>query len=184
MLQTLYGEASLDDGDRVVIKRLWLGTLTADWKPQARWSPFLLGTVETNLEKRIALRLNSGAGVKYTALRSERSDLSVSVALLDERVRPDEAGAATTRLTRWSTRFRVRHAFDERTRISHVTFWRPSATAIDRYLVQSTTELAVGLTRRTAITLSFLDNYDSEAVSRGARTYNDGQMLLGLTAAW
>ncbi len=183
-LQTLYGEASLEDGERAVIKRLWLGSLTADWRPNDTWSPFVLATVETNLEKRILSRFNTGAGVKYTARRTEAQEISVSVALLDERIRPDTPDARSTRLTRWSNRLRVRHAFDSRTRVSHITFWRPSATAIDRYLVQSTTEVAVGLSARTALTLSLLNNYDSEAVSRGARTYNDGQVLLGLAATW
>jgi len=183
-LQSLYGEASLDDGARRVIKRLWLGSFTADWRPQARWSPFVLATVENNLEKRIASRYNAGLGVKYTARRTERTDVSLSVALLDERVTPDSVGAVSSRLTRWSTRFRVRHAFDDRTRFSHIVFWRPSATAIDRFVVQSSTELAVGLTGHTAITLTLLDNYDSEAVERGARGYNDGQLLLGLMASW
>lgn len=183
-LQTLYGEASLDDGARRVIKRIWLGSLTADWRPKNPWSPFVLATVETNLEKRIASRYNAGVGVKYTARRTARTNVSLSVALLDERVTPDSLGAAPSRLTRWSTRFRLRHAFDDRTRFSHVVFWRPSATAIDRFVVQSNSELAVGLTRRTALTLSLLDNYDSEAVARGARTYYDGQLLLGLTATW
>jgi hypothetical protein len=144
----------------------------------------VLATIETNLEKRIASRYNAGLGVKYTARRTDRTDISVSVALLDERITPDSIGAVSSRLTRWSTRFRMRHAFDDRTRFSHVVFWRPSATAIDRFVVQSNTELALGLTRRTAVTLSLLDNYDSEAVARGARRYNDGQLLLGVTASW
>ena len=183
-LQGLYGEASVADGDREVIKRLWLGSVNADWHPRARWSPFLLATLETNLEKRVASRYNAGLGVKYTAYREEQAELSVSVALLDERVRALGAGAPVTRLTRWSTRLRVRHPLGERTRLSHVTFWRPSASAIDRFLVQSTTELSLGLSARTAVTVSLLNIYDSEAVGRGARTYNDGQLLLGLTAGW
>ncbi len=183
-LQTLYGEASLDGGERTVIKRLWLGSLTADWRPDNTWSPFVLATVESNFEKRILSRFNTGVGIKLTAIRTESQDLSISVALLDERVRPDTPDARSTRLTRWSNRFRFRRTFDNRTRVSNVTFWRPSATAINRYLVQSTTEVAVDLSVRTALTLSFLNNYDSEAVSRGARTYNDGQLLLGLSARW
>ncbi len=183
-LQTLYGEASLIDAPRRVVKRLWLGSLTADWHPEARWSPFLLATIESSLEKRLARRYNTGVGVKYTAFRTDDTDVSLSVALLDERVTPDSAGAVSSRLTRWSSRVRVRRSFSERTRFSHITFWRPSATAIDRFVVQSSTELAVGLSRRTALTVSFLDNYDSEAVSRGARRYNDGQFLLGLAANW
>jgi hypothetical protein len=184
-LQSLYGEASTSGVERAVVKRLWLGSLNADWHPRARWSPFLLATVETNLEKRLASRYNAGIGVKYTAIGTDASDLSVSVALLDERIRTlDGDGVGSRRLTRWSTRLRLRHAFDGRTRLSHVTFWRPAATNIDRFLVQSTTELAVGLSARTALTISLLDIYDSEAVARGARSYNDGQLLLGVSASW
>ena len=183
-LQTLYGEASLIDEPRRVVKRLWLGSLTADWRPEARWSPFLLATLESSLEKRLARRYNTGIGVKYTLVRSDESEVSLSLALLDERVMPDSAGAESSRLTRWSSRLRIRRSFSERTRFSHITFWRPSATAIDRFVVQSSTELAVSLSRRTALTVSFLDNYDSEAISRGARRYNDGQLLLGLVANW
>lgn len=183
-LQTLYGEASLIDEPRRVVKRLWLGAITADWHPEARWSPFLLATFESSLEKRLARRYNTGVGVKYTVLRNEIRDVSLSVALLDERVTPDSPGATSSRLTRWSTRLRIRQRFSERTRFSHTSFWRPSATAIDRFVVQSSTELALGLSRRTALTVSLLDNYDSEAVSRGARRYNDGQFLVGLAANW
>lgn len=183
-IQALYGEASQTDGSRSVTKRLWLGTLTADWRPHAIWSPFLLATAETSLEKRLASRYNLGAGVKYTALRTERAESSLSVALLDERVRRMGADGDGTRLTRWSTRFRARYDFNDRSRISHTTFWKPSASAIDRFLVQSATELALGLTRRTSVSLTFLDNYDSEAVARGARGYNDGQLLLGVLATW
>lgn len=183
-LQSLYAEASVGGGDRTVIKRLWLGSVNADWHPQARWSPFLLTTLETNLEKRIASRYNAGLGLKYTAYRAEQTELSLSVALLDERIRPLGVDANSSRLTRWSTRLRVRQPLGERARLSHVTFWRPSATAINRFLVQSTTELAVGLTTRTAFSVSLLDIYDSEAVGRGARSYNDGQLLLGVTATW
>ncbi len=183
-VQALYGEASLADSGRAVVKRLWLGAITADWRPHAIWSPFVLLTAETSLEKRIASRYNAGVGVKYTALRTAQADVSLSVALLDERVRRIGIDVPSTRLTRWSTRARGSYAFNDRTRLSHTTFWRPSASALDRFIVQSSTELALGLTRRTALSVTFLDNYDSEAVSRGARSYNDGQLLLGLIATW
>lgn len=183
-LQMLYGEASTPEGERAVTRRLWLGALSADWRPRARWSPFVLATVETNLEKRLAHRYNVGAGVKYTAWQGEAREGSLSVALLDERIAPLGDDRPSSRLTRWSARFRLRQPLGERSRVSHVTFWRPSARAIDRYVVQSTTELAVGLTARTALTVSLLDLYDSEAVARGARRYNDGQLLVGVTVGW
>jgi hypothetical protein len=183
-VQSLYGEASVPDIGRRVIKRLWLGSLTGDWRPQSRWSPFVLATVETNLEKRLASRYNAGAGVKYTALLTPTAEASLSVALLDERIRPLSGPLGDSRLTRWSTRLRLRRAFTDRTRLSHVTFWRPSASAINRFLVQSTSELSLGLSARSAFTVSLLDIYDSEAVARGARSYHDGQLLLGVSLGW
>lgn len=185
-VQTLYGDASLAGGPRAVTKRLWLATTSADLRPFARWSPFAFGSAESNYEKRIASRYSAGLGAKHTFIRTERTESSLSLALLDEHTVPTRRvqGLSASRLTRWSWRARVRHAFDDRLRVSHVTFWRPSVRTTTRFVVLSTTELEYRLTRVVALTLSLLDSYDSEAVRRGARTYNDGQLLFGLMASW
>lgn len=182
--QGLYGDASFDDGQRQVTRRLALGTLAADWRPYARLSPFILATVERNLEKRLRGRYNVGLGGKLTILDSPASEVSVSVALLDERIDPQDGDQPTTRLTRWSNRLRLRRQLNDRVRVSNVTFWRPALISINRYVVQSTSELAIDVTRRTAFTVSFFNLYDSEAVSRGAQAYNDGQLLFGVSANW
>jgi hypothetical protein len=185
-IQSLYGDASIEDGPRTVTKRLLLATASVDLRPFARLSPFVFGSAESNFEKRIASRYSVGAGAKRTFARTDRTEASVSLALMDEHTVPrvGVAGLRNQRLTRWSWRGRVRHAFDERLRLSHVTFWRPSLRTAARYVVLSTTELEYNLTRILAFTLSFIDNYDSEAVRRGARTYNDGQALLGVMGSW
>jgi hypothetical protein len=185
-LQALYGDASVDAEPRRVTKRLWLGTLTADYRPLAQTSPFVFATVESSFEKRIAVRYSAGVGAKQTFVRSARSETSLSLGVLDERTVPRDSTVAlpTERVTRWSLRGRVRHAFDDRVRVSHVTFWQPRVGETARFLVRSTTDLEYRLTRAVALSLSLQDNYDSEAVRRGARTYNDGQLLFGIGGSW
>ena len=184
-VQLLYGDAEAD-GEREVVKRLWLGAVSVDYRPTAPVSPFVFGTFESSLEKQIAERYSVGVGAKRTFVRTDRTEASLSVAALDERTvpLPSARDRATTRLTRWSVRGRVRHAFDDRLQVSHVTFWQPSVRAASRFLVRSTTEAEYALSRGVAMTLSLLDNYDSEAVARGARTNNDGQLLFGVSARW
>ncbi|MGZ8493988.1 MAG: DUF481 domain-containing protein [Gemmatirosa sp.] len=185
-VQALYGDAQTEDGDRQVTKRLWIGTLSADYRAAMRTSPFVFGSVESSLEKRLAARSSVGVGAKQTFVRTERREVSLSVALLDEQTRPLDppAGAGGTRITRWSVRGRLRHSFDDRLRLSHVTFWQPSVTALARYLVRSSTEIDYALREGLGLSLALLDNYDSEARARGARVNNDGQLLFGVSARW
>ncbi|HSA54655.1 MAG TPA: DUF481 domain-containing protein [Gemmatimonadaceae bacterium] len=185
-LQTLYGESSVEGQDPVVVKRLWLGALTFDWRPYAHLSPFLFGSVESNLEKRIAQRYSVGVGAKRTFVATDATEASLSVALLEEQTVPraEAPDPSVVRLERWSLRGRARHAFTDRVRASHVTFWKPEVRAWDRYLIQSTSELIFQLTEALSFSILLVDNYDSEARTRGARVYNDGQLLFGVAAKW
>ena len=47
------------DGPRVVTARATEGSLGIDYRPFDRWSPFLLGSGETNLQQRIASRVSA-----------------------------------------------------------------------------------------------------------------------------
>lgn len=185
-LQTLYGEGSVEGQEPQVVKRLWLGALSLDWRPYARLSPFMYGSVESNLEKRIAQRYSLGIGVKQTFVSREGTEASLSAALIEERTVPraEAPDPSAVRLERWSLRARARHAFNDRVRASHVTFWKPEVRATDRYLIQSTSELIFQLTEAMSFSILLVDNYDSEARTRGARVYNDGQLLFGIAAKW
>jgi hypothetical protein len=185
-VEALYGDASVGDQPREVIKRVWLGTITADGRPHARLSPFVFGTLESNFEKRIARRYSAGAGAKRTFIHTGRQEASLSAAVLAERTVPRDStlDIGTELLTRWSWRGRLRYAFDERLHFSHVTFWQPALTEIERFLLRSASELRYQLGWGVALTFSFLDSYDSEARRRGARHYNDGQLLFGAAASW
>ena len=80
-----YGESSNEDDDAFVSKRSWIGSLNYDHRPFARYSTFLISTVETSLEKRIDFRYDFGVGEKLTFVRTETTRADVSLALLGER---------------------------------------------------------------------------------------------------
>lgn len=180
-----YGESSDEDDDPFVSKRSWNGSFNYDLLPFARWSYFLLGTAESSLEKRIDFRYNAGAGSKLTFVRTGTSLADISLALLGERTYfpsalPDDDEA----LVRWSARGRYSREVNDRVRVSHETFYRPVVDAFDRFTITSTTSVAIRLARFANLSVSFLDNYDSEAKDRGARSNNDGQLVLGVLASF
>ena len=184
-VQFRYGQARDQDGGRNVSARAWLAALSLDARPFAVVSPFVFGRVEHALEKRIRLRASGGAGGKWTFARSPTGEGSLSAALLGERTQAlgDDAPGAEA-LLRWSLRLKTAHAVGERVTLSHTSFWQPVVDDASRYLVLSTTVAAFGVTERVSLTLSLVDNYDSEARRRGARSNNDGQFLAGVQAAF
>lgn len=95
---------------------------------------------------------------------------------------PGESGAET--LLRWSARVRGRYEPGGRRKLSHTTFYRPRVDALGNFTASSVTALVYELSEILSATLSFVDDYDSEATSRGARSNNDGQLLFGLLASF
>ena len=181
-----YGEAETDERRMFVSKRSWRGALTADYRPFARVSPFVLASIESSLEKRIDRRYSGGGGAKAVFVRNERTMSDVSLALLAERsLLPDTAGARIEQtLARWAARFRLERKLGERAVAAHETFYRPEVSELARFTLTSRTSLAYKLTTSLAAQASLLDNYDSEARDRGARSNNDGELLFGLSATF
>lgn len=193
-LQGGYGDALGPEQDavrRVIVRNV---RLSAGWdrNPTARVSPFAFALVETSLQQRLALRTSGGAGAKYTFWRGAATeDLSVSLAVLAEETRalerPDvpsgAAGGEGTRV-RASLRLRARRRLDDRWRVAHVTFWQPTLGAARRTTVETTTEVAHALRAGLDLTATLRDRFDTEARRRGARSNHDGQLLLGVRAAF
>lgn len=177
-----YGEAQDDGGLSFVSKRSWELRGGVDYRPFERWSPFVFGKVESSLEKQIDLRYDGGAGAKYTILRDDRTRLDLSAAALLERTRPREGSeAADTTLARWSARLRARRSWaDERLTFNSETFYRPQVGDFDNYVVTSQSSIAFQLNEVVSLKLTFVDNYDSQAVLRGARENNDGQLFFSV----
>jgi hypothetical protein len=178
-----YGEAEVD-GDDEVTRRGWVSTLSLDLMPHGANSPFLLGGYETSLERRIQSRVNWGVGHKVTFHRTPAALLDVSLAILTERSAEVDAEDAVRlrQLGRWSTRLRGKRDVNDRFSLSHETFYRPETGAPRQFTVTSTSSANLKLTKRTLLSLTLLDNYDSTAEERGARTNNDGSLVAGLKA--
>ena len=181
-----YGDDRDADGPRRVTARALRLTLGIDYRPFARYSPFVFGTFETSLQQRIARRFDVGAGGKLTLLHKDRDDLSVSLAMLAERTRAlsrgDTAGAVSSR-ARWSLRFRYRRQLTPSLFVSHVTFYQPAVSSFaDRYTVDANTAIEAVLTSVLSLTSSLRHRYDNEARGRGAASNNDGQFLFGVRA--
>jgi Protein of unknown function, DUF481 len=179
-----YGEARDANGESFVSQRSWLGALSGDFQPFATVSPFLLATIESSFEKRIDLRYSAGAGGKLTIVRRPGTKLSVSLALLGERSFFPDTVNDTPALVRWSARLKATREISDRVSLTHVTFYRPKVSALGRFAVISNSSAAYKLNEITSLTLTFLDNYDSEATSRGARSNNDGQLVVGVLAVF
>ena len=181
-----YGESSdPETNETFVSKRSWLGTLNYDHRPFARYSTFLISTLETSLEKRIDFRYDVGIGEKLTFVRTATSRADISLAVLGERTYlPPTVVDETETLVRWSARARYQRQMNDRVRVSHETFYRPVINELDRFTLRSTTSIAIQLASFANLNLSFLDNYDSEAEDRGARTNNDGQLVVGLLTSF
>ncbi|HSJ65351.1 MAG TPA: DUF481 domain-containing protein [Gemmatimonadaceae bacterium] len=180
-----YGESSNEDDGAYVSKRSWLGSLNYDHRPLARWSTFLISTLETSLEKRIDFRYDFGFGEKLTFVRTATTRADISVAILGERTYlPQPVLDATENLLRWSGRARYQRQMNDRVRVSHETAYRPVVDDFGRFTLRSTTSVAIQLASFANLNVSFLDNYDSEARRRGARSNNDGQLVLGLLTSF
>jgi hypothetical protein len=181
-----YGEAEGGDRRMLVIKRSWRTALNADLRPFSRLSPFALASIESSFEKRIDRRYSGGGGAKVVFVRNERTRFDFSLAVLAERsLLPDTAGPRIEEtLARYSARFRLDRKLGERATAAHETFYRPELSEPAHFTLTSRTSFAYKMTTALAFQASFLDNYDSEARERGARSNNDGELLFGLAATF
>ena len=185
-----YGETTVHETptateQSVVSNRAWLVNVSFNWHPFARISPFLSAAVESSLEKRIDARYSGGMGGKVSVLRNERSDVNVSLALLGEQLNVAGAGAPAPpddALVRWSARLQVEHQISDRVSVRNETFYRPEFAELDQFTFTTRASLAYQFSELLSMTLSFLDDYDSEAEARGARSNNDGQIVFGVLA--
>lgn len=188
-----YGEAALDGGEPSVIKRSWSGVLDGEYRPFRAVSPFGRAGVESSLEKRIDRRFSAGAGARVDVVGRERFRVDWSLLLRGEKTYFDPAppepgvdpGPAEEELLRWATTLRVRRAMDDEALVfTSETSYRPELDAPGRFTLDSVSSIAYALSDDLSLKLTFVDEYDSEAEARGARSNNDGQILFGLLSTF
>ena len=182
-LRFTYGSAS-DEGERYVSQRSWLGSVNADLWPYAGQSPFLLATLESSLERRINLRASGGAGHKLTFVDDGTSLANLSIAILAERswLPTKDRGQEISSLARFSGRVRVKRRLGERAVLNAETYFRPEAYHMTRFTVTNSASASFRMNELVSLKASYLDNYDSVAQERGARSNYDGQVVLGVEA--
>lgn len=180
-----YGETRID-GVRAVNKRSWGGSLSADLHPFSQLTPFMLASVESSLEKRIIRRYSGGGGVKLLFVKNAATSSDVSLALLAERTvtAPSDTQRVEKVYARYSARYRLERKVDDRVIFSLLTFYRPEFSALHRFTTTANVAATYKLAKALALKASFVDNYDSEARGRGARSNNDGDILFGLVATF
>jgi hypothetical protein len=179
-----YGELTQDLLGTTVNKRSWEAGANYDFRPYSPFTPFLKAMVESSLENRIARRTSAGVGSRYNVVRTPGTDIIVSIGAAGERTEPLVAAGApaveATTLARGSSELRLRREFSPTVGFTMETRYQPALTEPDDYTITSINTLKVRLARFAALTLTLRDNYDNQAVRRGARVNNDGEVLVGL----
>jgi hypothetical protein len=181
-----YADIESDAGIRAVNRRSWEANASADWRPYARVTPFVFANVESSLEKQIDFRYGFGAGGKLVFGRDSVFEHSLSAAVLGEKTTPrvETPGFNDELLARWSVRHRLKGKFNSSVSYSSTTLYKPAFSDLGDYTISSVNSLGVALSTVLSLSFTFIDTYDSEARLRGAESNNDGQLLLGLRAAW
>lgn len=178
-----YGElTSVTTDSTEVSKRSWNLGSNFDWRPYADFTPFVKASMEASLENKIARRYTLSTGMRYNIVRTTATDLIFSAGAGGEQTAslPPGDSAGVTTLARGTTTLRVRRDVTPRMSFASETTYGPALTVGDDFTILSVNTLKTRLARFAALTLTFRDNYDSKAVLRGARVYNDGELLVGL----
>lgn len=153
------GRSGTDDGVRVA--ESYMASLKADAMPEQRVSPFVFASAERDRFKQLDLRTNTGGGVKYTFLRAEDTEVSLSLAVLHNREDFRVADLPTQSDGRLSWRFKGGHELREGVRVENLTFYQPVWDSVDDYLMQSESMIAVQVFSMLALTTSYVYQRDS-----------------------
>ena len=181
-----YGEAQDDQEVTFVNKRSWIGEAQLDYLPGGNWSPFVLGSVEGSLERKIERRYAGAAGVRWTPLDEDGKKFDLAGGAKIERTTPKvDVGevAETESIGRLYTRGEVAWPLGENLAFSLITTYEPDFSDFNNYTVGVDTGIQFNFNSAIALKLSLLDRYDSSAKSRGALSNNDGRLFFSIIAA-
>jgi hypothetical protein len=183
-----YGELTPDSGGTVVNKRSWEMGANYDFRPYDDFTPFIRALVEASLESRVERRVSAGVGSRYNIVRTAGTDVIVSLGAAGEQTTPLVQAGAPPRepvtLARGSSELRIRRAFSPSVTFTSETKYQPALAEPADYTVTSVNTLKVRLASFAALTLSVRDNYDNQAMARGARVNNDGEVLVGVLTSF
>jgi hypothetical protein len=182
MARMNYGETHTALEGAVVSKRSWDAVTSYEWRPFGDVSPLLRALLESSFENRIARRYSVTVGLRYNIIRTKSTELAARVGALSERTAAlppgDSLGLETIQRAMGSLRWK--REFSERVSLTSENVYQPALSFSGDWTLVSVSALRVKLARFAALTTTFRDSYDSRAMLRGARTNNDGELLLGI----
>jgi putative salt-induced outer membrane protein YdiY len=155
-----YGES---DGD-VIARNIKTG-LTFDLHPEDLISPFVFADAERDAFRKLDVRTNAGAGVKYILTRSETGELSISGAALHDYenfTQPAGDSALMSRSNaRWSVRGKASKQFSNGLRFENTSWYKPVWDDGSDYNIDTLTKVSVRLSSRIGLNVSWNYRRDS-----------------------
>jgi putative salt-induced outer membrane protein YdiY len=155
-----YGES---EGD-VIARNLKTG-LTFDLHPKDVISPFVFVDAERDAFRKLDVRTNAGAGVKYILTRSETGELSISGAALHDYenfTQPAGDSALMSRSNaRWSGRGKASKQFANGLRFENTSWYKPVWDDGGDYNIDTLTKVSVKLSSRIGLNISWNYRRDS-----------------------
>lgn len=183
--QVRYGWTVLDKNgleERQTVARNARTQLEVDFLPGSGWAPFTYGSAERNPLRQLDLRLNAGAGGRYTPWSSDYGQATLSVALLyvleDFGRLPSATDRSRKSTARWSWRPELEVHLSPGMRMTHSTLYQPLWNTMENHLVHSETALRIRLTERVGVTVTYQFDRDSMARQRNAEN-NDHLLRTG-----
>jgi hypothetical protein len=138
---------------------------------------FGLATIETSNLRGIDFRRLAGLGIGLRLLKTERHNLSLTNAVIDESTNFRERPTVTTH--RLSTRLKGKHSFlQDKLRFNHITFVQPSLRDFSNLRWNTLLSVELPLTTWVTIRTSFENSYES--VVEANRKRNDSRLTFGL----
>lgn len=151
-----------------------------DFAPHARWSPFVYASGEHDRLRELALRVQGGAGAKYTLWRATDGEAALSVAGLYDR----EAilGGELNQTARWSWRVKVERKLATAIRLRHVTYYQPVWGQPGDYLLSTVTSMDSPVMPHVALAMSY--DFERDATPPDGVRRDDQVVNVGLKFAF
>lgn len=139
---------------------------TFDWKPYHRLSPFLALTLYSNQFKGYKIKGGGFFGAKYTFLKRESTNLSLSAAFLYEHETYSTSIIGETKpdmdICRFSVRVKLIQKIGNFTSFSLIGFYKPQFNSFDNYLIDTKAKLIFNINKKFAVDLQYEWNYNSK----------------------
>jgi opacity protein-like surface antigen len=126
--------------------------------------------------RKLDLRIQSGAGAKFTLLRDSTTEASLSVAGLYDREKLEDQ--SRTFLARWSWRAKGEKTLGGRVKVQHTTLFQPGWRALQDYLLTAQTGLSTKLNEHIALTVAY--SYERDSTPAADAGPDDQTLNVGL----